>query len=176
MITGWGVSESVRHFYDLYKGQDLTGKKVIVQGWGNVGSAAAFYLTQAGAKLVGVIDRVGGFISEKGLDYEATRQLFLSKDGNKLVYDNMLSFEEVDDRIWDINADIFIPAAASKLLTDKQVDRLINAGLETMSAGANVPFFDDDFLFGPTAEVVDNKISYIPDFIANLVWQEYLLT
>jgi glutamate dehydrogenase/leucine dehydrogenase len=73
----------------------------------------------------------------------------------------------VNDRIWDINADIFIPAAASKLLTDKQVDRLINAGLETMSAGANVPFFDDDFLFGPTAEVVDNKISYIPDFIAN---------
>ena len=167
MITGWGVSESVRHFYDLYKGQDLTGKKVIVQGWGNVGSAAAFYLTQAGAKLVGVIDRVGGFISEEGLDYEATRQLFLSKDGNKLVYDNMLSFEEVNDRIWDTNADIFIPAAASKLLTDKQVDRLINAGLETMSAGANVPFFDDDFLFGPTAEVVDNKISYIPDFIAN---------
>lgn len=167
MITGWGVSESVRHFYDLYKDQNLEGKKVIVQGWGNVGSAAAYYLTQAGAKLVGVIDRVGGFINEEGLDFNATRELFLNKDGNKLVMDGMLSFEEVNDRIWDTNADIFIPAAASKLLTDTQVDRLINAGLETMSAGANVPFFDDDFLFGPTAEVVDSKISYIPDFIAN---------
>ena len=167
MITGWGVSESVRHFYDVYKTQNLEGKRVIVQGWGNVGSAAAYYLTQAGAKLVGVIDRVGGFIDESGLDFEQTKALFMAKDGNKLVYENMLSFEEINERIWDTKADIFIPAAASKLLTDTQVDRLINAGLETMSAGANVPFFDDDFLFGPTAEIVDQRISYIPDFIAN---------
>ena len=167
MITGWGVSESVRHYYDIYRKQDLTGKRVIVQGWGNVGSAAAFYLTQAGAKLVGVIDRVGGFINEDGLDYEATKQLFLNKDGNKLVADDMLSFDEVNDKIWDTSADIFIPAAASKLLTQEQVFRLINAGLESISAGANVPFSDDDFLFGPTAEKVDESISYIPDFIAN---------
>ena len=56
LITGWGVAESVRHFYDLYGGE-LAGKRVLVQGWGNVGSAAAYYLAQAGARIVGIIDR-----------------------------------------------------------------------------------------------------------------------
>lgn len=37
LITGYGVSESVRHFYDIFGGE-LKGKKVIIQGWGNVGT------------------------------------------------------------------------------------------------------------------------------------------
>ena len=53
LITGWGVAESVRHFYGVYGG-DLAGKRVIVQGWGNVGSAAACYLAGRGARVVGV--------------------------------------------------------------------------------------------------------------------------
>ena len=41
MITGYGVSEAVRHYYQIYGG-DLKGKRAIIQGWGNVGSAAAY--------------------------------------------------------------------------------------------------------------------------------------
>ena len=93
--------------------------------------------------------------------------LFLKKDYNRLVSERKLSFEEVNDKIWDLPADVFIPAAASKIITRDQIERLIKAGLVVMSCGANVPFSDDDFLFGPTAEIVDEKISYIPDFIAN---------
>jgi len=167
MITGYGVSESVKHFYQIFKNEDIQGKKVIIQGWGNVGSASAFYLTQLGAIVVGIIDKNAGIIDEKGLGYEDIRALFLKKDYNKLVSERKLSFEEVNDRIWDIPADIFIPAAASKLITRDQIQRLISSGLIVMSCGANVPFSDDDFLFGPTAEIVDEKISYIPDFIAN---------
>ena len=40
MITGYGVSESIRHYYDLWNDGDLIGKKVLIQGWGNVASAA----------------------------------------------------------------------------------------------------------------------------------------
>jgi glutamate dehydrogenase/leucine dehydrogenase len=39
MITGYGVAEAVRHYYETYGG-DVKGKKAIVQGFGNVGSAA----------------------------------------------------------------------------------------------------------------------------------------
>ena len=42
LITGYGVSESVRHYYKTYGGA-IKGKRVLVQGWGNVGAAAAFY-------------------------------------------------------------------------------------------------------------------------------------
>jgi glutamate dehydrogenase/leucine dehydrogenase len=167
MITGFGVSESVKHFYRIFKNEDLKGKRVIIQGWGNVGSASAFYLTQCGARVVGIIDKNAGIIDEDGIGYEDIRALFLKKDYNKLVSERKLSFEEVNDKIWDISADVFIPAAASKIITRNQIERLISSGLAVMSCGANVPFSDDDFLFGPTAEIVDKKISYIPDFIAN---------
>ncbi len=62
LITGFGVSESIRHYFELWGG-NLKDKKVIVQGWGNVGSAAAYYLAQNGAKIIGIIDRVGGLIN-----------------------------------------------------------------------------------------------------------------
>lgn len=166
MITGYGVAESVRHFYNIYGG-DLKGKRVIVQGWGNVGSAGAYYLAQSGAIVVGIIDRVGGLINEDGFTLEEIRQLFLDKDGNKLNAEKMLPFEEVNDKIWDVPTEVFIPCAASRLITQDQVDRMINAGVEVIAAGANVPFADPEIFFGPIADYTDNRISVIPDFISN---------
>jgi glutamate dehydrogenase/leucine dehydrogenase len=166
MITGFGVAESVKHFYGIYGG-DLKGKRVIVQGWGNVGSAGAYYLAQSGAIVVGIIDRVGGLIKQEGFSFEEIRDLFLAKDGNKLVAQNMLSFEEVNDKIWDVNAEVFIPCAASRLITQNQVDRMVAAGVEVIAAGANVPFADPQIFFGPIADYADNRISVIPDFISN---------
>lgn len=166
MITGYGVAESIRHFYDLWGGS-VSGKRVIVQGWGNVGSAGAYYLSQQGAKIVGIIDRVGGLMKPEGFTHEEITNLFKAKDGNKLVAGDMMSFEEVNDKIWDMNAEIFIPCAASRLVTKDQVDRMINAGMEVISAGANVPFADKEIFLGPIADYADNNLSIIPDFISN---------
>ena len=47
------------------------------------------------------------------------------------------------------------------------MDRLIDKGCKVISCGANVPFVDDKVFFGPTADYVDDKISVIPDFVAN---------
>ena len=79
----------------------------------------------------------------------------------------MLSFAEVNEKIWSIGAEIFIPGAASKLITRQQVDAMIEQGLEVISCGANVPFIDDEVFFGPTAKYADTKVSLIPDYIAN---------
>ena len=166
MITGYGVAESVKHYYDIYGG-DLKGKRVIVQGWGNVGSAGAYYLAQEGAVIVGIIDRVGGLINQDGFSFEEIRTLFLNKDGNALSADNMLSFDEVNAKIWDLEAEVFIPCAASRLITKDQIDRMISTGIEVVAAGANVPFADPEIFFGPIADYSDEKISIIPDFISN---------
>ncbi|MDB4082821.1 amino acid dehydrogenase [Vicingaceae bacterium] len=166
MITGYGVAESVKHYYSIYGG-DLKGKKVIVQGWGNVGAAGAYYLARSGAKIVGIIDREGGLINEEGFSFEEIKQLFLDKDGNQLKAKNMLSFDEVNSKIWSINAQVFIPCAASRLITKEQVDMMVNSGIEVIAAGANVPFADQEIFFGPIADYTDNKISVIPDFISN---------
>ncbi len=167
MITGYGVSESVKHYYDIFHKSSVKGKKVIVQGWGNVASSAGISLAHAGAKIVGIIDRSGGVISENGMGLDEIKELFWNKDGNKLRADNMIPFEEMNQRIWNLKADVFIPGAASKLITREQVDALIDNELEVIACGANVPFVDDQVFFGPTAKYVDSKISIIPDFIAN---------
>ena len=166
MITGYGVAESVKHYYDIWGGS-VKGKRVIVQGWGNVGSAGAYYLAQDGAIIVGIIDRVGGLIKEEGFSIEEIRELFLNKNGNELNHPSMLSFDEINNKIWDVKAEVFIPCAASRLITEDQLNRMINAGMEVISAGANVPFADPEIFFGPIADKADQSISIIPDFISN---------
>ncbi|MCB9307818.1 MAG: amino acid dehydrogenase [Lewinellaceae bacterium] len=167
LITGYGVAESVRHFYDLYHHITPAGKTAIIQGWGNVASAAACYLAKEGVKIIGIIDRSGGLLVPEGLTLDQVKSLFNSKNGNKLNAPEMLPFDEVNRRIWETGADIFIPGAASKLVTREQMDALIAGGVEVVACGANVPFVDDGVFFGPTAKYADEHTGIIPDFIAN---------
>ncbi|MEY2652192.1 MAG: hypothetical protein RLZZ321_1285 [Bacteroidota bacterium] len=166
MITGYGVASSIQHYYALWGG-DLKGKRVLVQGWGNVGSAAAYYLAQKGAKIVGIIDRVGGLISQDGLSFEEVKNLFINKNGNELAAANMLSYEETNEKFWSTAADIFIPCAGSRMINEAQLDQLLAAGVSVISSGANVPFADQEIFFGPIAEKADANLALIPDFIAN---------
>jgi glutamate dehydrogenase (NAD(P)+) len=166
LATGWGVAESVVHFCHTYGG-DVTGKRVIVQGWGNVGSAAAYYLAQAGARIVGIIDHEGGLMNPDGLTMEEVRSLFVGKEGGCVRAVGKVPFDEVDEAIWDMGAEIFLPCAASRLVTVEHLKRLISGGLELISAGANVPFADQEIFYGPTYEFADQNVAVIPDFIAN---------
>ncbi|NVJ89343.1 MAG: amino acid dehydrogenase [Flavobacteriaceae bacterium] len=166
MITGFGVAEAVRHYYAIYGG-DVRGKRAIVQGFGNVGSAAAFYLADMGAKVVGIIDRNGGLINKEGFTFEEIRDLFLNKDGNTLVAKNMIPFQEINEKIWNLPCEIFAPCAASRLVQQEQINEMIKTGLEVISCGANVPFADKEIFFGPIMEDTDKKVSLIPDFISN---------
>ncbi|GAA0873590.1 Glu/Leu/Phe/Val dehydrogenase dimerization domain-containing protein [Gangjinia marincola] len=166
MITGFGVAEAARHYYDIFGG-NLKGKRVVVQGFGNVGSSAAYYITQMGAKIVGIIDHAGGLINEEGFSFEEIKGLYLSKQGNKLYHPDMISFEEINDAIWSLETEVFLPCAASRLISQDQIDQLIETGLEVISCGANVPFADKEIFFGSIMESTDAKVSLIPDFISN---------
>ncbi len=166
LITGFGVAEAAKHFYQI-SGGSIEGKKVIVQGFGNVGSAAAYYFAQMGAKVVGIIDRDGGILNPEGYTFDEIKQLFLNKKGNTLVADNMIPFNEINEKIWSIGAEVFAPCAASRLITKAQVDAMIDNQLEVITCGANVPFADKEIFFGPIMEYVDSKVSLIPDFISN---------
>ena len=96
-----------------------------------------------GASIIGIIDKNSGQISETGFSFEEIRKFFLNKKGNKFFSNDMESFQSINKKIWDLNADIFIPGAASRIVTKNQISRLIDSGLELVSAGANIPFADD---------------------------------
>jgi len=166
MITGYGVAVAAKHFYDL-NGSTIKGKRVVVQGFGNVGAAAAFYFAQMEAKIVGIIDRVGGLINPEGFSLQEITELYLNKDGNTLVAEDLIPFEAINDQIWTLETEVFAPCAASRLITQHQIDDMINTGLEVITCGANVPFADKEIFFGPIMEHTDKKVSLIPDFISN---------
>ncbi len=166
MITGYGVAEAVRHYYELWGGE-MHGKKAIIQGWGNVGAAAAYFLAQKGVRISGIIDRAGGLIDPNGLSPEMVKRLFLDRVENKLQATTLLSFEQINEMVWSSGAEIFIPAAASRLVTQSQVDQMVKNGLEVISCGANVPFADSEIFFGPIAGYADEHVAVIPDFVAN---------
>ena len=166
MITGYGVAEAVKHYYEIYGGE-VAGKRAVVQGFGNVGAAAAFYLAQMGARVVAIIDIGGGVINENGFSFDEIRELFLRKKGNTLDADNLIPFEEMNKRVWELPTEIFAPCAASRLITKDQITQMIDSGLEVISCGANVPFADKEIFFGPIMEFTDQKVSLIPDFISN---------
>lgn len=143
------------------------GRTVAIQGFGNVGGSAAKFFFEDGAKVVAVSDRDGLIYCRDGLDID----LLLSKrdDKYKLVFSNLLKdqdrppdyefFSDPDD-ILDVDAEIFVPAADSELITEKNYRRL-KANL--ISCGANDPFRPAELeeRFFEMGKLV------IPDFIAN---------
>ena len=166
MITGYGVAESVGHLYRI-AGKEIVGKKAIIQGWGNVGAAAGYYLSNMGVLITGIIDRNGGLLNENGFSPEEVRALYLNRNGNLLHSPDLLTHDEVKDQIWHSPVDIFVPAASSRLVHKEHIQSMLEKGLEVIACGANVPFADQEIFFGPITEFADSTLSLIPDFVAN---------
>ena len=166
VITGYGLSESVQHFYKIWGG-NATGKKAIIQGWGNVGAAATYFLAKEGVQIVGIISLEGAIIDKNGINPDEITSLFLNKENNQLVSDKLIPFDIAKEQLWDIPTDLLIPAAKARLIQKNHLNRLINGGLELIVCGANFPFVENDIFLGPVTKLADDKISLIPDFISN---------
>lgn len=166
MCTGFGVAQSVKAYYEKWGG-DIKKKRAVIQGWGNVGAAAGFYLTQMGVKVVGIVSHEGGLINQQGFSLDEIKALVNNKNGNKLVSKNMLPFFMVNQKVWDLEFEIFVPAATSHLIIKDQIDRMIASKIEVFPCAAHVPFFDPEIFLGPIGLYADEKFSVIPDFIAN---------
>ena len=167
MITGYGVAESVKHYYQVWKQESLQDKKATIQGFGNVGAATAFFLAQQGVKITGIIDITGALIKEEGFGFEEIKQLFLQRKDNKLTHPDLIQFDKAKEIFFHTKADIFIPAAGSRLIGEQELDNMIKAGVQVISSGANVPFNDQEIFYGTILNKADASISVIPDFIAN---------
>ena len=165
LITGYGVSEAVKHYYTIWGGE-IKNKKAIIQGWGNVGAAAGFYLANYGVKIVGIVDYNGGLINTEGFNIQEIEALLAGKKSLK-EQTTFMDYETIMQQIWSVGAEIFIPAAGSRMVEKSQLDTMIANGLEVVSCGANVPFNDAEIFMGNILSEVDQKIAIIPDFIAN---------
>jgi glutamate dehydrogenase/leucine dehydrogenase len=168
LITGYGVAKAAEHYYRVQE-NDLTDQRVIIQGWGNVSASAAYYAAANGARIIAIIDRHGGLLRPEGMRFEEVQDCFLQKQANQLPANYQeYNYENLMSEVWDQPAEILIPGAASRLLQQDQLERLYQAGLQTIVCGANVPFADEQIFYGQIAEWADQYFAVVPDFIANL--------
>ena len=153
--TGRGIVyalyQALRHL-----GQELRGRKVIVQGFGNVGGVAAHLLWRDGAVVVGISDYKGGIWNPAGLDI---RQLEAHVAETGSVVDFPGTTPLTNAEILEQPCDVLIPAAVGSQLTERNADR-IKATI--VAEGANGPTT-------PEADVIlrDRGVTVVPDILAN---------
>ncbi len=106
------------------KAFEIKGRRVAVQGFGNVGFYAAKFLSENGFKVVAVSDSKGGVYSEKGLNVEAVMKTKREKGSVRFHEGKEISNEE----LVELDVDILVPAAIENVITKKNADS-VKAGL-----------------------------------------------
>ena len=164
--TGRGVQYAMREFFrhpeDIAKAGltgGLDGKRVIVQGLGNVGYHAAKFLSEEdGCKVIAVIERDGALLDPKGLDIEDVRQ-WMSRHGGLLAgYPNATHVAD-GGAVLEEPCDILIPAAMEGVINLSNADR-IKAPLIIEAANGPITFGADEILRRKGCVI-------IPDMYAN---------
>ncbi len=163
--TGRGVQYALREFFRDKRDMDkagltgsLDGKRVIVQGLGNVGYHAAKFLSQEdGSKITGIIEWDGALFNENGLDVEAVRAWIVKHGGVAGFPDAVHSAE--GGAVLEEECDILIPAALEGVINLSNADR-IKAPLIIEAANGPITAGADDILR-------EKGIVIIPDMYAN---------
>lgn len=165
LVTGFGVFASVDSFLKT-KGETLENKRIFIQGTGNVGAASMWYFYQAGAKIIALTDKHGGAIFEHGISEEELTQIINHRSLENSQY--LLDQQSFENKLSKQKLDIFIPAARSNIVSFEFIDQLINQGLSLISSGANHPFVESEYCYGQCSQILDKKLTVIPDFLANM--------
>ena len=153
--TGRGVftvgAESARRI-----GLDVTGGRVAVQGFGNVGGIAAKLFAEAGARVVAVQDHAGCVYRESGLDVPALLA-HVKRTGSVAGFEAAEALER--DRFWDVPCDILIPAALEQQITAANAHRITARLIIEGANGPTTPDADDILR--------DRGVLVVPDVVAN---------
>jgi glutamate dehydrogenase (NAD(P)+) len=153
--TGRGVlivcDEAIRKL-----GLNRDTSRVIIQGFGNVGSNAARLMAEAGYKIIGIVEVGGGLYNKNGIDVEALWE-FRQRNGTVHGFPGAEAYDPAELMLQD--CELLIPAATENQITSKNADRV---KCRILAEGAN----------GPTTAAADEilsdkKVFVIPDILAN---------
>jgi glutamate dehydrogenase (NAD(P)+) len=130
--------------------------RVIIQGFGNVGSNAAKLMSEAGYKIIGIGEYDGGLYNQNGIDIDA---LLMHRQRNGTITGFKGAESAATNDLLITDCDILVPAATENVITSRNADKI---KARIIAEGAN----------GPTTAVADDiladkNIFVIPDILAN---------
>jgi glutamate dehydrogenase (NAD(P)+)/glutamate dehydrogenase (NADP+) len=156
LATGRGVMIIVREAL-AERGQSLVGARVVIQGFGNVGSAAALLLHQAGAKILAVSTGSGGVFAEAGLDIPALKTYTAQNHRSIKGFPGAVPITNAE--LLTLPCDVLIPAALENQINEENVNQ-IRASIVAEAANGPVTLKADQML-----EV--RGITVLPDILTN---------
>jgi len=165
MVTGYSVVESALRLLER-QNRKPADTRVLLQGFGAVGGAAALYMARSGFRIVGICDAEDALLVPDGMDVSQIEDLLLNRHDNRLPGDVGPGAEERREQFWDTPADLFVAAAASGMIGDEQLDRLEASGVGTIVSGANHPFWALQPGDTRVEQMADERFSVIADVIA----------
>jgi len=153
--TGRGVMIATREALARL-GRSLPGARVVVQGFGNVGSVSADLLSKAGATVIAVSDKTGGVHAAKGLD---VTDLLAWVREHKQIAGYPRADAIANDELLTLDCDVLVPAALENVLTSHNASQI---KAKVVCEGAN----------GPTTpgadEILERQgVFVVPDILAN---------
>ena len=155
--TGWGVAQATRIATE-HAGLDIKGATVALDGFGNVGSFAAKYLTEMGARVMGISEH-GGSLIAKAKEELNIPKLFDAKQKGKSVFDVSESKKSPYSKIFELPVDILILASVTDVINETNKDKV---RAKIIVEGANIPmseYIEEEFF--------KKGILVVPDFLAN---------
>jgi glutamate dehydrogenase (NAD(P)+) len=156
-VTGYGVAVATGAACD-FAGVDIKEASVAIEGFGKVGGGVARYITEMGARVVGLSTIHGAIYNENGLD-TGTLLEARKTSGDKAVTEYKDAEHLNKEDLFTLPVDILIPGARPYVITEKNAD---NVRAKIISSIANIPITD-------TAEEMLFKkgVCVVPDFISN---------
>ena len=156
LATGRGVMIIVREAL-AERGKALAGTRVVIQGFGNVGSAAALLLHEAGAKILAVSTGTGGIFAQAGLDIPALKAY--ANENRKRVAGFPGGVPITNAELLTLPCDVLIPAALENQIAEENVNQ-IQADIVAEAANGPVTLKADQALEA-------RGVTVLPDILTN---------
>jgi len=167
LVTGYGVARAAERLAE-HRGETLEGTRVIIEGFGNVGSGAALYLSRRGARIVGLIDAENGLASPEGLGATEVEDLLRRQNGRALPDHPGRVTGPEREMVYRAAADLFVPAAISGLVDARRLAQLARHGVRRIVCGANQPFREVRLGDTETIQAADGEFEVLPEVVASL--------
>jgi glutamate dehydrogenase/leucine dehydrogenase len=165
LVTGYGVARSALRLLER-QGRDPAETPTLVEGFGNVGGAATWYLAEAGVPIAGIVDATHALVPAEPLGAREVAELLALRTRNTLpVGEGHGPAERA--RFGEARAAMYVAAAASGTLDAAAIDSLEERGVEILACGANRPFAAEAPGDTRLEESADGRFAVIPDVIAN---------